>query len=166
MTADAANLPESSWEAVLSRRLPLLGHRNWIVIADAAYPAQCAAGVTTILADADQLNVIRKVLAAIAASSHVKAKILTDRELNFVSEQDAPGVGEYRAHLADLAQWSDVQTTPHEEIIERLDRAAAKFEVLVIKTGLTIPYTSVFLELDCAYWNESAEARLRATMGE
>jgi D-ribose pyranose/furanose isomerase RbsD len=166
MTANAANLPEPSWEAVLSRRLPLLGHRNWIVIADAAYPAQCAAGVTTILADTDHLEVVRRVLAAIAASSHVKAKILTDRELNFVSEQDAPGVGEYRAHLADLAQWSDVQTTPHEEIIERLDRAAAKFEVLVIKTGLTIPYTSVFLELDCAYWNQSAEARLRATMGE
>jgi D-ribose pyranose/furanose isomerase RbsD len=166
MTANAANLPEPSWEAVLSRRLPLLGHRNWIVIADAAYPAQCAAGVTTILADTDHLEVVRRVLAAIAASSHVKAKILTDRELNFVSEQDAPGVGEYRAHLADLAQWSDVQTTPHEEIIERLDRAAAKFEVLIIKTRLTIPYTSVFLELDCAYWNESAEARLRATMGE
>ena len=38
------------------------------------------------------------------------------------------------------------------------------FRVLIIKTTLTIPYTSVFLQLDCAYWSAAAESRLRAKM--
>ncbi len=30
------------WQQRLSERLPLLGHRNWIVIADSAYPCRAA----------------------------------------------------------------------------------------------------------------------------
>jgi len=154
-----------AWQDVLRQRMPLLGHRNWIVIADAAYPAQCAPGVSMLLADGDPVDVIRQVLALIAASGHVKAKILVDRELEFVGEQDAPGIGAYRNQLRSLPRWADVQTLSHEEIIAALDRAAARFDVVILKTGMTIPYTSVFLELDCAYWNADSEARLRATMG-
>jgi hypothetical protein len=29
---------------------------------------------------------------------------------------------------------------------------------------MTIPYTSVFFELDCGYWNAEAEVRLRQAM--
>jgi hypothetical protein len=45
-----------------------------------------------------------------------------------------------------------------------LDRAAGLFRVLIVKTNMTIPYTSVFLELDCAYWNADAEKRLRSAI--
>ena len=38
----------SGWEQLLEERLPLFGHRNWIVVADAAYPAQCRPGIETI----------------------------------------------------------------------------------------------------------------------
>jgi hypothetical protein len=36
--------------------------------------------------------------------------------------------------------------------------------VLIIKTELTIPYTTVFFELGCAYWPGDAEDRMRKTM--
>jgi hypothetical protein len=36
--------------------------------------------------------------------------------------------------------------------------------VLLIKTKMRIPYTSVFFELDCGYWNAQGEKRLRAAM--
>jgi hypothetical protein len=36
--------------------------------------------------------------------------------------------------------------------------------VLILKTSATIPYTSVFLQLNCRYWSDDAEARLRAAM--
>ncbi len=49
----------------------------------------------------------------------------------------------------------------HEQIIARLDQAAQVFRVLIIKTDLTIPYTTVFFELDCGYWSAEAEQRLR-----
>ncbi len=46
----------------------------------------------------------------------------------------------------------------------KLNEAARLYDVLVIKTNLTIPYTSVFLELDCGYWAPEAEQRLRRAM--
>jgi len=36
--------------------------------------------------------------------------------------------------------------------------------VLVLKTTMTIPYSSVFIRLDCKYWSADAEKRLRARM--
>jgi hypothetical protein len=32
------------------------------------------------------------------------------------------------------------------------------------KTNLTLPYTSVFLQIDCGYWSADAERRLRDAM--
>ena len=45
-----------------------------------------------------------------------------------------------------------------------LDEAGQTFRVLIIKTDMTLPYTSVFLQLDCGYWTAEAEKRLRETM--
>jgi len=55
-------------------------------------------------------------------------------------------------------RWSEMA---HEKLIARLDEAAQVFRVLVIKTALALPYTSVFLELGCGYWNADAERRMR-----
>jgi hypothetical protein len=57
-----------------------------------------------------------------------------------------------------------VSSSLHEELISMLDRASQTFSVTVIKTNMTIPYTTVFFELDCAYWNGDSEKRLRAAM--
>ncbi len=151
----------SGWEARLAALLPQFGHRNWIVVADAAYPAQARAGIETIVAAADQLQVLRKVIEKISASKHIKATAYRDLELNFISEQDAPGIGSYRAELEHLLANSKVFNVLHEQIIARLDQTAEVFHVLIIKTELTIPYTSVFFELDCGYWTTEAEQRLR-----
>ena len=53
---------------------------------------------------------------------------------------------------------------PHDQIISRLDSVGQMFRVLLIKTNMCIPYTSVFFELECGYWNAEAEKRLRAAM--
>ncbi len=152
------------WEPELNRILPLFGHRNWIVIADAAYPAQSNPGIETIVADVDQLRTVGTVLEHIATCKHVRANIYLDQELEFLEEQDAPGITAYRRNLAALLNGAGVQKLPHEQIIARLDQCAQVFNVLIIKTNLTLPYTSVFLELDCGYWNVEAEERLRKAM--
>ncbi len=153
-----------SWQYVVAERLPLYGHRNWIVIADSAYPAQSRAGIETIVSGADQMDVLKQVLSALASSRHVRPIIYTDRELKFVPESDAPGIGNYRQQLSTLLKGKSVQSLLHEEIISKLDQAGQTFRVLIIKTNLTIPYTSVFLQLDCAYWSTEAERKLRAAM--
>jgi L-fucose mutarotase/ribose pyranase (RbsD/FucU family) len=43
----------------LKASLPLFGHRNWIVIADSAYPAQSRAGIDTIVSGASQIEAAR-----------------------------------------------------------------------------------------------------------
>jgi len=49
MTASTPPAPRPAWRATLDDRLPLLGHRNWIVVADSAYPWQASAGIETIV---------------------------------------------------------------------------------------------------------------------
>jgi D-ribose pyranose/furanose isomerase RbsD len=151
----------SGWERQLQATLPVFGHRNWIVVADAAYPAQCRPGIETIVSRSRQLEVARTVLDAIADSNHVRANAYLDLELQFVAESDAPGVSRYRTQLEELLKRVKPTTLPHEQIIAKLDQTAQKFRVLIIKTGLTIPYTSIFFELDCGYWGAEAEQNLR-----
>lgn len=154
----------TAWQEVLADRAPLYGHRNWIVIADAAYPAQSRAGIETIATGAGQIDVLRQVLSTLDAMKHVRPVVYTDAELPHVSEQDAPGIGAYRKDLAEALGQRPVRVLPHEEIIAKLDEAGATFKVLILKTDLALPYTSVFLELDCGYWNSDAESRMRQTL--
>jgi hypothetical protein len=155
----------SNWEEILRDRLQLYGHRNWIVIADSAYPAQSRQGIETIVADEEeQAAVLGRVLAILSACKHVKATVYTDQELRFVPEADAPGISSYREKLGSLLEGFDVCTLPHEEIISMLDRAGGEFRVLLIKSNTRIPSTSVFFRLECGYWDTQAEERLRAAM--
>ena len=130
------------------------------------YPAQSRPGIETIVADEEQTTVVDRALAILHAhaSKHIQSKIYTDEELRFVSEEDAPGVTSYRERLPSLLGGYAVRSLLHEEIISKLDRAGELFRVLVVKTKMRIPYTSVFFELECGYWNTLAEKRLRAAM--
>jgi hypothetical protein len=154
----------SHWEEVLKDRLRLYGHRNWIVIADSAYPAQSRQAIETIVANDEHPTVLARTFAFIDEFKHVKPRIYTDEELSFVAESDAPGVTSYRERLRLVFKGYEVCALPHEEIIARLDRTGELFRVLLVKTNMRIPYTSVFLELDCGYWNAQAEERLRAAV--
>ena len=159
-----ANRGSLTWQQRLHERIPLYGHRNWVVIADSAYPAQSRDGIETIVSDANQLEVLQEVLSTLGASKHVRPIVYTDRELGFVPEKDAPGITQYGQQLATMLKGHTPVQLPHEEIIAKLDQAGQTFRVLIIKTNMTIPYTSVFLQLDCAYWGADAEKRLREAM--
>jgi len=151
-------------ENVLRERLPLFGHRNWIVVTDAAYPLQSNSGIETILCGEAQIDVTHKVMEAIASSAHVRANIYTDAELQHVPEEDAQGIELFRRQLSQLLPHQPVRQIPHDEIIGKLDQAALSFQILLVKTKSVLPYTSIFFELDCGYWSAEAEQRLRKAM--
>ena len=46
--ANANETQQQNWQAELAKNLPVLGHRNFIVIADSAYPQQSNPGIKTI----------------------------------------------------------------------------------------------------------------------
>ena len=155
---------DPDWKTRLSATLPFFGHRNWIVVADSAYPAQSNPGIETIVAGGDQIAVVEYVLEVISKSKHVRANLYADKELAYVAESDAPGILAYCRSLEAMLKGTNISYLPHEEIIHKLDESAKLFRVLLIKTDMTLPYTSVFFELDCGYWTAEAEQRLRKAL--
>jgi hypothetical protein len=153
-----------SWQKELDRQLPLLGHRNWIVVADSAYPSQTAPGIKTIYTGEKQLDVVGTVLTAVEKAKHVRGSVFVDAELPHVPEKFANGISDYRAGLKEALKGQQVTPLPHSEIIEKLDGAGKTFHVLLLKTDLTLPYTSVFIRLDCGYWSDDAEKQLRTAI--
>lgn len=162
---DMSNNNQESWQERLEAAMPLLGHRNWIVITDMAYPLQSAPGIETIMADEDFGSVLTKVKAQIDSSAHVFAHVYHDRELDYLTDSIAPGVGKVKAAVSELFG-SEAKSMEHEDIIRKLDKASQLYNVLIIKTPLTVPYTSVFLELDCKYWTAEGQAKLDKAMGK
>jgi len=151
----------AAWWLTLTNDLPLMGHRNWIVVADSAYPAQSRAGIETIYTGGNQIEVVAAVLKALDHTRHVRPVIYLDSELQYVSDQDARGISVYRDQLKRILGNRPVTSIPHEELIGKLDKAGETFRILILKTNMTLPYTSVFLQLDCGYWSAEAEQRLR-----
>jgi hypothetical protein len=163
-TAPAKPEAERAWLEALLKEIPALGHRNWIVIADAAFPLQISPGMEVIVSGEDHFAVLDEVLKAVAAAKHLRPKVRLDKELDYVTEALAPGMEACRARIKERLAGLEVQPVPHEELISRLDQAAKTFKVLMIKTNLALPYTTVFLELDCGYWAAESEAQMRRAM--
>lgn len=155
---------QSTWQQKVKAELPLMGHRNWIVIVDSAYPLQSGAGVETVDTGQDQMVVLDYVLHAIQSSRHVRPLVHTDAELQYVPENEAPGVGRYREQLQKRLAGIPVDSILHQNLIDRLNELGKSFHVLVLKSTMTIPYTSVFVQLDCKYWSADSETKLRAAM--
>lgn len=162
MPMNAAN--PTSWQTKVQEELPLLGHRNWIVIVDSAYPLQTSPGIETVDTGTNQLTVVREVLHSIADSRHVRPVVFMDAELPFVTEQAAPGVAKYRDEIKAALGGLPVHSVLHEQLIRDMNQTSNSFHILILKTTLTIPYTSVFLRLDCKYWSDADEQELRQEM--
>jgi hypothetical protein len=155
---------QSDWKATLAEQLPLMGHRNWILIADSAYPLQTSPGIETIETNSDQIEVVRYVLDQINSSIHVRPEIFMDAELPYVPDQDAPGASAYRKQIAAVLNGYAVTSRLHDKLIAEMAQSSQNFHVLVLKTNLAVPYTSVFIRLNCKYWPTDAEMRMRAQM--
>ncbi len=153
----------NEWKKVLREQMPLLGHRNWIVVTDKAYPLQTNPGVATLYLPGSFAEVAAEVAGMIKESNHVFAHVYQDSEQQVLNEKLCPGIEAYRkemrAALGDAAD--EVAYLPHEDLILRLDTVSKLYRVMIVKTELTLPYTSVFFELDCKYWDAEREREMR-----
>lgn len=154
----------SNWKTEVATTLERYGHRNWIVVADAAYPQQSNPAIETIVIDATQLEAVAYVNELIEKAGHVDGTIYLDRELEYVPEDLATGVDAYRTELYKLLDGKSVTTPFHEDIIKKLDETANLYNVLILKTDMMIPYTSVFFQLECGYWPADSEQTLRGAI--
>jgi len=166
MVAAFADAPShtAGWKNLLREQLPILGHRNWIVVADSAYPAQNSAGIVTVETGAPQIEVLQEVFRQLGSAKHVTPILYVDAELKPLTDALAPGVEHYKKDLHKLLKGRSVQGVLHGDLIAKLDEAGKTFKVVILKTTMTIPYTTVFFNLDCKYWGPEKEKQLRAIM--
>ncbi|WP_026904182.1 RbsD/FucU domain-containing protein [Pedobacter glucosidilyticus] len=164
---EASKIEEStseSWKLEFKKKLSEYGHRNWILIVDKAFPLQNSTGIVTIDTHQDLLKVLDYTLSQIDSSSHVKPLIYTDKELNYISKEQVENIGDYRAALLKSIGKYQPQSMLHDSVFVNIDKASKLFKVLVLKTDEVIPYSSVFIQLDCKYWTTEKENNLRTNM--
>jgi len=162
ITPPAANAPVTSWQQQFDEQLQLNGHRNWILVVDKAFPQQ--PGMRIINTNEKLLPVLDAVLQKIKTSTHVKPVVYKDAELQYLTDSLAPGVSAYREQLVKTLNGLPGAPILHDSVFVKMDAAAKLFSITVLKTEEIIPYSSVFIELDCAYWGGEKEAKLRQLM--
>jgi hypothetical protein len=106
------------------------------------------------------MDILTFVHSEIEKAPHIKAAIYQDRELSYLDEKAAAGIDALREQMQSLFG-NRLIPVSHEELINRLDEVSRKFRVIILKSNLTIPYTSTFFELDCNYWDSAKEDALQ-----
>lgn len=153
---------DENWEKRLSDELPLLGHRNWILVVDKAFPMPAKSeGFVIINSNEEPLKVLSKTIELISDQPHIQPLFHNDLELNYIKEDWVEGVCAYRDELSKLIDDKNIKQLPHDDIFEQFSDGGSRFRTVIIKTNGLIPYSSVFIELDCGYWNSSYEEALR-----
>lgn len=160
-TNSTASVVKPSWQLQFDSLLPLLGHRNWIIIADQAFPLQASPGMVYIDTRTSLPAVARYAMQQLDSAAHVSPVLYVDRELSYV-----PGAVAYQDSLKQIFKGQPVQTLLHDSVFAKLDKTAGLFKVVVLKTNATLAYSSVFVNLDCKYWNAMKEQQLRAAIKE
>jgi L-fucose mutarotase/ribose pyranase (RbsD/FucU family) len=155
---------ESSWKTEFNKTLPLLGHRNWILVVDKAFPLQTSQGLTIISTGEKLAPVLKYVLDQIDLSTHVQPGVYHDAELNFLTTDQVPGKDKFLSSVNQVLGNLIPVPILHDSVFVKIDAASKLFRVVVLKTEETIPYTSVFIELGCKYWSGDNEKELRKRM--
>ncbi len=70
----------------------------------------------------------------------------------------------FRSDLLRPLEKYPQESVLHEELLRRMDATASAYNILVIKTATYIPYTTVFIQMRCGYWNPGSELKLRSSM--
>lgn len=155
---------EPHWLKTVDEEVHKLGSFNWVIIAEPSFPALSRSGVTTITTPVSTTEAIDGVLQSIDAHSHVRPNIHLIREANAVTEHDTPGINAFRAELKKALNGRETLTLTNNTLNLLITDARKNYRILVIKTSTSLPYTSVFMELESGYWDGVSETALRNRM--
>jgi L-fucose mutarotase/ribose pyranase (RbsD/FucU family) len=151
----------SDWKGAVATQVNQLGYRNWIVFAEASFPAQSRPGVRLVNASVEIPEALDYVLKALEQTENVRPQVYVTREIRSVENDFAPGVDDYRKRLKTAMHGHETTELDQQSLLTLLEDANRSFDVLVIRTTSALPYSSVFLELQPGYWDVDSETRLR-----
>jgi L-fucose mutarotase/ribose pyranase (RbsD/FucU family) len=156
-----ATKSSSEWQAAVDRQVGQLGYRNWIVVAEASFPAHSRHGVRQVTADVDVPTALDYVLKTLERTETVRPQLYVTRELRSVENDFAPGIDDLRKRIKSSLHSHETTELDQQSLLTLLEDANRSFDVLVIRTTSALPYSSVFLELQPGYWDVESETRLR-----
>ncbi len=152
---------DQTWQAAVDRQAAQLGYRNWIVIAEASFPAHSRPGIRQVNASVDIPEALDYVLNALEQTENVRPHVYVTRELRSVENDFAPGIEDLRKKLKGSLHGHEPAELDQQSLLTLLEDANRSFDVLVVRTPTALPYSSVFLELQPGYWDVDSEMRLR-----
>ncbi|MEF8810187.1 MAG: hypothetical protein V5A47_04625 [Bacteroidales bacterium] len=152
-----------SWQTELEEKLPLLGHRNWILVVDKAFPLQTGEGIEVLYTGEQLLPVLSHVLSEVEKADHVNPTVYTDKELQYLNDNLVGGIEKYKDSLKQVIP-ENTESMLHDSVFTKIKEASQMFQILVLKTDQTMAYSSVFIELGCQYWPTEKENKLRSIM--
>jgi D-ribose pyranose/furanose isomerase RbsD len=150
-----------SWRAAVNRQSGQLGYRNWIVIAEASFPAHNRPGLRQVTASVGVPEALDYVLNALEQTQNVRPQIYLTREMRSVENDFAPGIDELRKQVKESLHGHETTELDQQSLITLMEDANRSFDVLIIRTTTALPYSSVFIELQPGYWDVDSETRLR-----
>lgn len=156
----------SPWASVLDAELQAMGYRNWIVVGDASFPVHSRRGVRTLVMDGEIPEVVDGVLQSLDGAQRVAPRIFLARELRHIPNDRAPGIDAYRKELEKALHGYPPREMEYRSLSLMLEDSNKTFSILVLKTKTALPYASVFIELDNAYWDVESEREMRRKMEE
>ncbi|RJR08801.1 hypothetical protein C4588_05450 [Candidatus Parcubacteria bacterium] len=160
-----ASTPEYklSWSKKFNSRLPVMGKDNWIIIGDAAHPSRRAIGIETIATRKSITSVLDYVLSGMDKTGHAGATAWISSELEKIPDRDAIGIAKVHQEIRRQLNNAKIttKTAIEQEILKMIEAEAGDYNILVLKSDTQLPYTTVYLHLDCRYWDETREKRLR-----
>jgi D-ribose pyranose/furanose isomerase RbsD len=152
---------DNTWRAAVDRQAAQLGYRNWVVIAEASFPAHNRPGMRQVTAPVEVPEAVDYVLQVLERTENVRPQIYLTRELRSVENDFAPGIDELREKLQASLHGHEATELDQQSLLTLIEDATRSFDVLVIRTQSAMPYSSVFLELRPGYWDADSEQRLR-----
>jgi len=156
-----SEIKDQNWKAEFEALIPYLGHRNWTLVVDKAFPIMSPAGFITLNTHDTVPNVARYVLETVNRAEHLNPKIYSDKEFEYLTDSLKENVEKLRTEYKLISEKFPFNAIWHETIFPKIAEVAQQFKVVILKTETTIPYSSLFIEFDCGYWSRKSEAELR-----
>lgn len=149
------------WRTSVDKEVSQLGYRNWIIVAEASFPAHNKPGLRQINTEAEVPEVVDFVLNSLEEKQYVRPQIYLTREIRAVENDFAPGIEDLRQRIKRSLHAYEPTELEQQSLITLIESANQRFDVLVIRTPTALPYSSVFMELQPGYWDAESEDRLR-----
>ena len=156
--------PSPAWIKLVNTEILELSKFSWIIVTDPAFASLNQRSITTVTVDSSSPEVLEEVFSILENNGQVDSKIYFSKESRFLKESDIPGIREFKIKRENAIEGRKTRALDHLALEILLMDAQKKYRVLIIETNTLIPYSSIFLELESAYWDGESETALRKRM--